>query len=103
MNDSVTMSIRIPKQLYQEIKRRAAEEEKSIAQVLRDAAAQYVASSSSSPLDTLWLIGSDPVDFGITDASVNYDDYLYGPLSESAKAEMMTQSVSSPKHSSLSR
>ncbi len=29
----------------------------------------------------LWLIGSDPVDLGVTDASVNHDAYIFmGPF-----------------------
>ena len=42
----------------------------------------------SSKSDPLWLIGTDSVETSITDLSANHDDYLYGPLSESAKAEM---------------
>ena len=96
MTEYVTTNIRLPKQLYREIKRLAAEEDKSMAQVLREAAAQYISSTESVDLqkpgadddDPLWLIGTDPVDLGVTDASVNHDVYLYGPLSESAKAEI---------------
>jgi len=95
MTEYVTTNIRLPKQLYREIKRRAAEEDKSMAQVLREAAAEYIASTEADhPVeeteddDPLWLIGTDPVDLGVTDASVNFDEYLYGPLSESAKAEI---------------
>jgi len=96
MTEYVTTNIRLTKQLYRGIKRRAAEEDKSMAQVLREAAAQYITSSGADVYleedvqddDPLWLIGTDPVDLGITDASVNFDEYLYGPLSESAKAEI---------------
>ncbi len=96
MTESITISIRIPVQLHQALKRRAAEENKSMAQVLREAAMQYLAASQTSSHewmemendDPLWLIGTDPVDLGITDASVNHDVYLYGPLSDSAKAEI---------------
>ena len=95
MTEYVITNIRLPKQLHSELKRLAAEENKSLEQVLREAAAQYVASPSSpSPHQTeddddpLWLIGTDPVDLGVTDASVNHDRYLYGPLSASAKAEI---------------
>ena len=38
--------------------------------------------------DPLWLIGTDPVMADVTDASVNHDLYLYGPLSEAARAEI---------------
>jgi predicted DNA-binding protein len=96
MTEYVTTNIRFPKQLYREIKRLAAEEDKSMAQVLREAAAEYIASTASTAPateevdddDPLWLIGTDPVDLGVTDASVNFDEYLYGPLSEAAKAEI---------------
>jgi len=96
MTDYVTTNIRLPRQLYRDIKRLAAEEDKSMAQVLREAAAQYITSSElfdrqlskEDDDDPLWLIGTDPVDSGLTDASVNHDVYLYGPLSESAKAEI---------------
>jgi len=95
MTEYVTTNIRLPKQLYRDIKRLAAEKDKSMAQVLREAAAQYITSSEVARQlpkedddDPLWLIGTDPVDLGLTDASVNHDVYLYGPLSESAKDEI---------------
>ena len=94
MTEYVTTNIRLSKQLYREIKHRAAEEDKSMAQVLREAAAQYITAEAQKENateleeDPLWLIGTDPVDFDITDASINHDIYLYGPLSESAKAEI---------------
>ena len=96
MTEYVTTNIRLPKQLYRDIKRLAAEEDKSMAQVLREAAAQYITTSGPPDRkhleeyddDPLWLIGSDPVGSDITDASINHDEYLYGPLSESAKAEI---------------
>lgn len=28
--------------------------------------------------DPLWALGKDPVDLGVTDASVNHDHYAYG-------------------------
>ncbi len=95
MTDYITTNIRLPAQLHRELKRRAAEENKSMAQLLREAAAQYIASSqhfgpsqAQTDEDPLWLIGTDPVDFGVPDASENHDLYLYGPLSESAQAEV---------------
>jgi len=94
MTEYVTTNIRLPKQLHRDLKRRAAEEDKSMAQVLREAAAQYIASAeltTSPPVndnDPLWLIGTDPADSDLTDASVNHDVYLYGSLSESAAAEI---------------
>ena len=96
MTEFITTNIRLPVQLHRALKRRAAEENKSMAQVLREAAVQYIASAKASNHaemeakddDPLWLIGTDPVDLGVTDASVNHDVYLYGPLSDSAKAEI---------------
>ena len=94
MTEYITTNIRLPVQLHRELKRRAAEENKSMAQVLREAAMQYIASDKPSRHedveddDPLWLIGTDPVDLGVTDASVNHDLYLYGPLSDAAKAEI---------------
>ena len=101
MTEYVTTNIRLPKEVYREIKRRALEEEKSLAQVIRESVVQYltapvgVMSRSEEPVmtddwenDPLWLIGTDPVMADVTDASVNHDLYLYGPLSEAARAEI---------------
>ncbi len=101
MTEYVTTNIRLPKDVYREIKRRALEEEKSLAQVIRESVVQYltapveVLSRSEKPAmaddwenDPLWLIGTDPVMADVTDASVNHDLYLYGPLSEAARAEI---------------
>jgi len=96
MTEYVTTTIRLPKQLYRDIKRLDEKENKSMAQVLREGVVQYIATQSSAypPVedmeddDPLWLIGVDPVDLGVTDASVNFDEHLYGPLAESAKAEI---------------
>jgi hypothetical protein len=38
--------------------------------------------------DPLWLIGTDATIADVTDGSVNHDLYLYGPLSEAARAEI---------------
>jgi hypothetical protein len=101
MTEYVTTNIRLPKDLYREIKRRALEDEKSLAQVIRESVVQYLTTpagvlSRSEELvmtddwenDPLWLIGTDPVMAEVTDASVNHDLYLYGPLSEAAQAEI---------------
>ncbi len=50
MTDYITTNIRLSVQLHRELKRRAAEENKSMAQVLREAAAQYIASSENHRL-----------------------------------------------------
>ena len=101
MAEYVTTNIRLHKDVYREIKRRALEEEKSLAQVIRESVVQYLTapveglSRSEKPAmaddwenDPLWLIGTDPVMADVTDASVNHDLYLYGPLSEAARAEI---------------
>ena len=31
---------------------------------------------------SIWDLGSDPVDDEVTDASVNHDRYIYGPVSD---------------------
>jgi len=102
MTEYVTTNIRLPKDVYREIKRRALEEEKSLAQVVRESVVQYltapvgVMSRSEEPVmaddwesDPLWLIGTDATIADVTDGSVNHDLYLYGPLSETARAEIM--------------
>ncbi len=101
MAEYVTTNIRLPKDIYRKIKHRALEEEKSLAQIIRESVVQYlVGPQTAAPRidesltpddwenDPLWLIGTDPVMADVTDASVNHDFYLYGPLSERARAEI---------------
>jgi len=101
MTEYVTTNIRLPKDVYREIKHRALEEEKSLAQIIRESVMQYlaapeVAESRSEEAeavddwenDPLWLIGTDATVADVTDGSVNHDFYLYGPLSEAARAEI---------------
>jgi hypothetical protein len=101
MTEYVTTNIRLPKDVYREIKRRALEEEKSLAQVVRESVVQYltapvgVMARSEEPVmaddwesDPLWLIGTDATIADVTDGSVNHDLYLSGPLSETARAEI---------------
>jgi len=101
MTEYVTTNIRLPKDLYRQAKRRALDEEKSLAQIVRESIVEYLAEPQvSEPKslaedtsldwenDPLWLIGTDPVMADVTDASVNHDLYLYGPLSETARAEI---------------
>ncbi|MCX6030818.1 MAG: hypothetical protein NT169_16170 [Chloroflexi bacterium] len=100
MIEYVTTNIRLPKELYREAKPRAAEEEKSLAQVIRESVAQYLVGQRSIELestadpvtddwenDPLWLIGTDATIADVTDGSVNHDLYLYSPLSKKARAE----------------
>jgi Ribbon-helix-helix protein, copG family len=101
MTEYVTTNIRLPKDVYREIKRRALEEEKSLAQVVRESVALYLSAPevttvhSEEPAatddwesDPLWLIGTDATIADVTDGAVNHDLYLYGPLSETARAGM---------------
>ena len=100
MTEYVTTNIRLPKDLYRQAKRRALDEEKSLAQIIRESIVEYLAEPQVGPKslaedtsldwenDPLWLIGTDPVMADVTDASVNHDLYLYGPLSEAAEAEI---------------
>jgi len=101
MTEYVTTNIRLPKDLYRQAKRRALDEEKSLAQIIRESIVEYLAEPQESgpkslaedtsldwENDPLWLIGTDPVMADVTDASVNHDLYLYGPLSETARADV---------------
>jgi hypothetical protein len=101
MTEYVTTNIRLPKEVYREIKRRALEEEKSLAQVVRESVVQYLTApvgvmsrSEESAMtddwesDPLWLIGTDATIADVTDGSVNHDLYLYGPLSKTTRAEI---------------
>ena len=103
MIEYVTTNIRLPRDLYREAKQRAIEEEKSLAQVIRESVAQYLVGQQSIELepsadlatddwenDPLWLIGTDATTADVTDGSVNHDLYLYGPLSKKARAESKT-------------
>jgi len=101
MTEYVTTNIRLPKDVYREIKHRALEEEKSLAEIIRESVVQYLAGPQVVALrseegatiddwenDPLWLIGTDATIADVTDGSVNHDLYLYGPLSEAARAEI---------------
>jgi hypothetical protein len=100
MIEYVTTNIRLPKELYREAKRRALEEEKSLAQIIRESVMQYLASprlgeprpavsavSDAWENDPLWLIGTDNTVADVTDGAANHDRYLYGPLSAAARSE----------------
>jgi hypothetical protein len=95
MTEYVTTNVRLPKELYRQAKRRALEEEKSLAEVIRESVTQYLVGESKAEVDReawendpLWLIGTDATIADVTDGSVNHDYYLYGPLSDEARAEI---------------
>jgi hypothetical protein len=100
MAEYVTTNIRLPKELYRQLKRRALDEEKSLAQVVRESVAQYLTEprieglasrqgtrSEERETDPLWLIGSDSLPADVTDGSTNHDAYLYGGLSDKGRTE----------------
>lgn len=97
MVEYVTIQIRLTEELHKELKRRADAEDKSLTQIVRESIVQYLGRPSTAvdeggaraeDDDPLWLIGADPVEADITNASTNHDLHLYGPLSEFAKAEI---------------
>lgn len=101
MTEYVTTNIRLPKDLYRQIKRRALDEEKSLAQLIRESIVEYLTEPQvveprlldedalhGWENDPLWLIGTDATIADVTDGSANHDLYLYGPLSETARAEI---------------
>ena len=101
MIEYVTTNIRLPRELHRELKRRALDEDKSMSQVIRESVAQYLVTTTMDAEvesnqkmlevwqnDSVWSIGTDTVIADVIDGSVNHDDYLYGPLSDSARAEL---------------
>jgi hypothetical protein len=94
MTEYVTTNVRLPKELYRQAKRRALEEEKSLAEVIRESVALYLTGGPEThgdaeawENDSLWLIGTDGTVAEVTDLSVNHDYYLYGPGADSPRAE----------------
>lgn len=90
MSEYVTTNIRLSREVYRELKRRALDEEKSLAEIVRESVAQYLTLPMPSERgasagvidqperhDSLWAIGADPVLADVTDGSVNHDQYLY--------------------------
>ena len=101
MTEYVTTNIRLPKEMHRALKQRALDEEKSLAQIIRESVVQYLASPTGErtdeqealrraefEADPLWLIGTDGTVADVTDGSINHDYYLYGPLSDTARAEI---------------
>ncbi len=100
MTEYITTNVRLPRDIYRQVKCRALEEEKSLAEIIRESVVEYLVKPASSeaagderaPIDwdndPLGLIGTDPVIADVTDGSANHDVYLYGPLSDEARAEI---------------
>jgi Ribbon-helix-helix protein, copG family len=86
----VTTNIRLPKELYRELKRRALDEQKSLAEVVRESVLEYLVGTKAEGKelptgtlreeenDPLWLIGTDPVVADVTEGSLDHDLHLYG-------------------------
>ncbi len=92
MIEYVTTNIRLPKAMHEKIKRVALEENKSLAQVIRESLVEYLISPRLAQAETQLGDFDDPI-FHIseltqpdeviggdrpTDTSVRHDFYLYG-------------------------
>lgn len=98
MTEYVTTNIRLPKAMHERVKRLALEENKSMAQVVRESVVHYLTEPATETLereqsdelleawkdDSVWLLGQDQIKADVTDGSINHDLYLYGPRSDSA-------------------
>jgi hypothetical protein len=92
MTEYVTTNIRLPKEVYRELKRRALDEEKSLAEIVRESLVEYLtspradsSSNNAEPTDDplfhiTELTRPEDVNWGDrpTDTSVRHDYYLYG-------------------------
>jgi hypothetical protein len=92
MTEYVTTNIRLPKAIYERAKKLALEENKSLAQVVRESLVEYLAGpkpqlavvSDEDFDDPIYHIGEltrpEEVNWGDrpTDTSVRHDFYLYG-------------------------
>jgi plasmid stability protein len=73
----VSTNVRLPAELFRELKARAYREGRSVAAVLRDAVARYLHGEPGSARDPLAeFIGS--FDSGVGDLGAEHDHYLYG-------------------------
>ena len=91
MTEYVTTNIRLPKAMHERVKRKALEENKSLAQLVRESLAQYVLTSAETEMtgiaqaeDPVYALGDltrpEEVILGDrpVDTSVRHDYYLYG-------------------------
>lgn len=92
MAEYVTTNIRLPKTMYKDLKRLAVEEEKSVAQVIREGLVEYLVSTRAPKVAVKDAAGDDPV-YRVAeltgpedivegdrplDTSARHDYYLYG-------------------------
>ena len=80
--DSVTTTVRVPEDLYEALRKRAFDEHRSVADVIREALRHFLEVSDGPPVlpdldaDPFWnAVGSVE---GPSDESVEHDHYLYG-------------------------
>ncbi len=92
MTEYVTTNIRLPRAMYERVKELALEENKSLAQVVRESLVEYLIAPKAQPVlvsdeefdDPIYhiteLTRPDEVNWGArpTDTSVRHDFYLYG-------------------------
>lgn len=92
MTEYVTTNIRLPRAMHERIKRRAQEDNKSFAQVVRESVTVYLTGTRAADADE-WPAGADDPIYALaelarpgevvdggreTDVSARHDYYLYG-------------------------
>ena len=92
MTEYITTNIRLPRAMHERIKRRAQEENKSFAQVVRESVTVYLTGAAAANTDE-WPEGADDPVYALaglarigeviegeraTDTSARHDYYLYG-------------------------
>jgi len=82
-NSSVRLQAYFSLSLYQRVQEQARRQGSSIAQLMREAVEQYLATLEQEvavPTDPLWRIPALAAQYpgsGLADAAVGHDDYLY--------------------------
>lgn len=81
MNDQVTTTVRLSKAQLKRLKLRALQEERSVAEIIRDGIGLYLDSKSTPSKrcedDAFFTMGPYGVS-DVDDLSVNHDKYLHG-------------------------
>ncbi|MEW6233162.1 MAG: ribbon-helix-helix protein, CopG family [Chloroflexota bacterium] len=79
---TVVYSLRLPVEVYEELKAEAARSGKDLAQVVREAVTTYLAHEGVVPSDDpIWRLADIAEELGgsgIPDGSIHHDRYLYG-------------------------
>ena len=100
MTEYVTTNIRLPRAMHERIKRRAQEENKSFAQLVRESVTVYLTDARAAEMADWGIATDDPI-YSLanlananevierdrpTDSSIRHDYYLYGAdLDEAAE------------------